>query len=267
MMRLHFPLLGACAALLAMNSACVSTQYASTPILTPLFEEKDEFTVNLQASSHGYSTSLDFQGAYALSDHWAVTAAFSRHRGFDDEGFDYSFDPGRWGMDGGELHLGGGYFNAVGSSGVFELYGGFNHLWASNRYIESSQSFFQAGGFFLQPSLGWNISDVFNVSFGTRLLHNNYYSVDYFPGYLDPIESSTLPWEALRSPTQAFFFEPHLTMRLGYQYLKFQAQVRAVAEVTGADIWYSPLSMSFGVVIDFKPRFGRQARAAEQPPR
>jgi hypothetical protein len=176
--------------------------YAASKINTPALEKKGDSRLNASFSfgnakgtGTGDSSSnlgFDVQGAYAVSNHFALMGSFYLRREADllNAGFyqDIDFDESYIRYRRHLLEGGIGYFTKVGKQTTFSVYGGaaFGKLsWNDKGFIDSNiySRFFRANvsKFFLQPGLtAFNRKNgSFDLSFRVTLLHAKTTGTDY----------------------------------------------------------------------------------------
>lgn len=88
--------------------------YAPAPANNPFFNEKGESKLTTtysesESSQYGYARGWDLQGAYALSNHWAVTASYFNRREMD-KVYSYGSDNTEVKYKRNLFGVGGGYF-------------------------------------------------------------------------------------------------------------------------------------------------------------
>ena len=210
--------------------SCTTYRYinSASPPNVPLFKEKGESKVTAYYSGEGgsditqkYAHGFDVHGAYALSNHWAVTAGYffrrekdyytTRNSIFDSSDVRYKRNI---------LDVGAGYFVFLDASkkisaniyagigeGNFSINdAGFNDSLAYNRFHNSSIT-----KWYIMPSLNFFSSQSFRFSFATKFSFVHYgkiqtsytgYELSYFG--LDKIANTTL-----------YFFEPAFSFQFG----------------------------------------------------
>jgi hypothetical protein len=184
--------------ILLLVSSC-SPEYIPNMTNTPMFEEKGELQSNLAVGVSG----TDLQLAYALTDKIGIMGNGS----FYDETSDTTEEFHKHNL----YELGVGYYDQVGNNLGYEIYAGMGtgkiKGYDENR-LDSPVSDASLLKFFIQPSAGFK-SDVFDLNLATRwaLLRT-----DYTEGSVE------------RDVALQPFFEPVLTGRLGFRYIKLVSQ-------------------------------------------
>lgn len=200
-----------------------SPEYIPNMANTPMFERKGEIQANLSGGVSG----TDIQLGYAVSDHIGLMANGS----FRDETSDTTDEFHKHNL----YEFGIGYYDQIGSHGKYEIFGGLGSG-SIKGYDESrlenpvgEANFFKL---FIQPSIGLT-SDVVDGSLATRwvLVRTDYTEGDY--------EGS--------SGFQPFF-EPVLTGRVGFKYIKLISQVGLSVPVKqDLPFDYQPFIINFGL--------------------
>lgn len=168
-------------------SSCTTSYryiYTATPPNNPYFTEKGESKVagyyskswNDGDVSTIRSGGWDFQGAYAISNHWAVTAGYLNRREID--GFSrYNDDSYTIRYKRNLFDIGTGYFLALDKNKkvTINLYGGVA-LGKFSFIDEDYDSFHQSSitKKYLQPSLNFMPTPNFRMSFGSRFSFVHY---------------------------------------------------------------------------------------------
>jgi hypothetical protein len=201
------------AVLIAVFASCTTTLYTSNTINAPLLKKKGEvqFTV----------TKNDAQGAVAVTDHVGIIA----------NGFYRNYQNKTTRHYGQLAELGiGRYRTMFADHMVFENYFGLGYgkIYKEQEFMRPDMSTyigsFKTNGakIFMQPSLGFT-SKIVDLAFTPRISMVKYmnFSSDIYPqdqlqnDYLTDNELTRLPY---------FLFDPAITLRVGYQYLKAQIQ-------------------------------------------
>lgn len=109
--------------------------------------------------------------------------------------------------------------------------------------------------FFLQPGIGFT-NEYFDIAFSSRLMVLNYSNIDT----LNYTTSMMVNQELLNIDQEPFvFIEPALTMRLGYKWVKFQAQMMYSYKYNSTPLNYMPFTMTVGVHFDLSSRFNKKS--------
>lgn len=145
-------------------SGCSKALYVPNNLNTPLFQKKEEFRFNVGMTANSPRANFDFQGAYAISDKFAVMAnssfmpnpTNSHHLIEGAFGVYSAFAPDQNGF-----HM-----------GRFETFGGYGFGWASeSENITELTGRYQRA--FLQPAVGFR-NEKFDVILATRVSAVNF---------------------------------------------------------------------------------------------
>ncbi len=215
--------------------------YRSTVVNTPLFQEKGSFQGSVHTGTHG----TDAQGAYAITDNVFVLANGSWFDSTDEnDTTDETYSKHSL------AELGAGYVHTFADQGVVEVAGGYgngkvkgyNSYWSDDADIVTGRMH----KLFFQPSIGAT-GDVGDVAFSPRLVWLDHYN----------IESNTDNKALANSKSFDAFFEPSITGRVGYKFVKFQAQLGLSLPVSSSSVPYDyqPLLFSIGVHFDLERNY------------
>lgn len=245
--------------------SCNRDIYVPNQVNAPLLKEKNEFKANLSLSN--------WQAAYAVSNNIAIMVNgqyVSRAFWFDN---DANGDDDELFVDkntrGGILEGGVGFFKALDTKqrAVFDVYAGYGN--GAFKTLEGAYSSAPDGTskldyqlrtqfhkFFVQPSFGLS-HKVVEAAFTPR------FSLVKFYG-------QTMGVKAFENDTQRRdnflrlgdnavpFFEPAFTVRVGYRYVKFHAQLMFSVPMndetySGYDVndYFQPVSFQTGVSLNF----------------
>ncbi|MBS1563876.1 MAG: outer membrane beta-barrel protein [Bacteroidetes bacterium] len=252
-------------------SSCVSVHhymYAPATPAAPMLNARGESCVKAMVSTGmhrqdtGYSNGYELQGAYAFTDHIAVTAGFSSRNEKDK----YSHTPGWFGpaYSAGIWYkrrttdIGLGYFTSIDSDDevFFDLYGGYGfgryHMHElgdqtgtyTDRYHSCSIS-----KIYLQPGVHFNISDMSQASLGVRFSTLSYHNIK--SDYTKEQEQSFGMYD-LRN-TVYTFLDPTFTVRLWVPHtpwIKLEMQASASCKLSNPGLDYRPITISAGLSFD-----------------
>ena len=223
--------------LLFTITSCTTTLYIPNGSNVPLLRENKELKVTVSSGNN-------LQAAYAVTDHVGLMANgfWTLSTGDDNE------IPGNRKGKGSLVELGAGYFSRF-SNMVLETYvgGGIGKLDYND--TENGKSYSSGGSrVFIQPNLGWT-SKYIDVAVSGRLSgvkYNNFLAEGYTPAELDQ--------EFLRKANVEdklwVFFEPAITLRGGYKYVKAQFQYGLSSKLTTGDLKFADTYSSIGLVFD-----------------
>jgi hypothetical protein len=198
--------------------------YIPNRVNTPLLSNSGEIQASVSTGISGF----DPQISYAITDHIGVMANGS----FADRSNDTT--------DNFHIHnffeLGGGYYDKLEDVGRYGLYGGFGFGNVETEFdndIFSKRTDANLLRYFIQPSIGV-VTDVFDASFATRVA----------------LVNTKIKDSELNNPKgNDLYFEPVLTTRLGYKYVKFLFQVGLSFRVMSSDLKpeYQPVILNLGL--------------------
>ncbi|MCW3101681.1 MAG: hypothetical protein JWO09_121 [Bacteroidetes bacterium] len=228
----------------ALFSSCSTNLYVPNTVNAPLLQEKGEIKANFDET--------DLQVAVAVTDHVGVMAN-GYYRTY--EGKEYFVHEGRMG------ELGLGYFTPLKNHLVFETYigGGMGSVNKKVTYTnydnaEVTNSFYAKGArAFIQPGIGYS-NKYFDAAFTPRVSVVKYSRFTYSGFGEEELARDYLDKGRLLDGYYTFA-EPAFTVRLGYKYLKLQAQYGLTMKLSGGDIRYQSTFGSIGVVLDIAKRF------------
>lgn len=225
----------------ALASSCSPKYYSPNAQNVPLITAKGQTNLTFA----GNSDQLNFQGAYGVTDAFAVKA---------DGGFfvPQNVDNG----DGGSgkfVELGGGYFKPVGTNFVFEAYGiaGFGSM--ENHFPSSVEANPQTSGkisanifrYGVQPNFGYK-SKYFSAAVSSRLVNLNYTNVQG-----DLIYNNENQVTYLTNNNSNFLIEPALTVKGGIEKVKLQVQLGRSFNVTNSNFKQDQGFLTIGLNFSF----------------
>lgn len=221
---------------------CNPIYYAPNSHNVPLLTEAAE--TNLTVA--GNADQVEFQGAYAFSDNFALQANGGLFIPQDDKNGN--------GGSGRFLEMGGGYLHPVDNNWVFEVYGlaGYgsveNHFRAGSpgpmapTTGDISASLFRWG---VQPNFGYK-SPYFIAAISTRLIHLNYHNIE------GNLVSENVDQVAFLSEHNTYFLaEPALTLRGGFEKVKLQLQLGVSYNITDSKFSQETNLMTIGLNFAF----------------
>jgi hypothetical protein len=240
---------------------CSCSHYYYVPNVqnVPLFREKNEYRLS---GSYGLGTEtgcLEFQGAYSLTGNLGVMTNFMSAKGVENS--EESWAKGTY------LDVAAGYYKPLLKSGVFEIYGGVggskqHHQYRSEMYDPGNPAYgnHDAGTsdvsfikLFIQPSIGMTFKG-FDFAFSTRF---NRLSFNKYDNQIDRI-SNEYEFDKLNETTQTknfLFFEPALTIRGGWKYLKVQLQGATASYLNNEHYNFDQYHLSLGLTVTIAKRY------------
>lgn len=205
--------------------------YTPNVVHAPLFSEQHDADVQIGMGTCGY----DAQAAYAPTDFLGVMVNSSfRNKDVSDTNYyhKHSF-----------IEAAVGYYGKINEAGRYECYVGYGNGSAQN-YNDFFNGYINGNynRFFIQPSIGAK-SDVFDGAFSLRIVYIDMYQISRNLGYN-------------RNQLSLFYFEPVITARVGYKFVKFFAQgglsIPYEHEVKYTD---SPFILNFGMNFSFSKSY------------
>lgn len=214
--------------LLSLLTACTTPRYiyAPAPPVNPFFTEKGESKVSAfytgGDSESGKNRGFDFQGAYAIGNHWALTASYSRRFEKDifNSGDSYEIKTKEIRYRRKQAELGVGCLVPVGIDKMFffTLYGGYGfgrykfEDYASNgttSYTRMHDS--HISKWYIQPAFNYTPGEMFRASITGKCSFVRYgnISTNYSNAELSDLGLDHLPGNTFS------FFEPTLALQFG----------------------------------------------------
>lgn len=240
---------------------CSCSHYYYVPNVqnVPLFREKNEYRFS-GAYGLGTETScMELQGAYSVTRNLGVMSNFMYAKGIDNH--EDSWAKGTY------LDAAIGYYKPLQKSGVFEIYGGVGgstqHHQYRNKNFDSSNpadnnpsagtsdvSFIKI---FVQPSIGMTFNG-FEFAFSTRF---NRLTFNKTGNHIDKLLNEH-EFDKLNTTAQTknfLFFEPALTIRGGWKYLKVQLQGATASYLNNEHYHFDQYHISIGLNVAIVKRY------------
>lgn len=223
-------------------TGCSPIYYAPNSSNVPLLSEAGE--TNLTVA--GNSDQVEFQGAYAVSDHFALMADGGLFIPGDDENGS--------GGSGKFLEIGAGYLKPLAGNWVFETYGlaGFGNFENHFRFDspgptnptvgDISASLFRWG---VQPNFGYK-SRYFSAAISSRLVNLIYHNIEG-----DLIFENVDQIEFLSDNKSYLLAEPALTIRGGFEKVKLQLQFGVSYNITDPEFSQETSFITVGLNFGF----------------
>ena len=186
-----------------------SPEYIPNMVNSPMFTNAGEFQATLATGT----SNLDGQVAFAVTDHIGIMANGSYGNETSDSSDQYhkhAFIEG-----------GGGYYDKFGEIGRYEIYGGYGfgrvEGYFENLFDENLTNA-HYNRFFIQPGIGIS-TGIYDGSFSPR-----FSMVQMNPKGI-----------TFENDNYKIFFEPVITSKVGFKYVKFVFQIGASLPVSGDD--------------------------------
>lgn len=222
---------------------CAHFYYLPGNVNVPLFTEKNEFNVSIARGGGSISSGTDVQTAISLTGNFAVMANYMSSN--------YSFkDPGDENVAKlNNFEGAAGYFKPFSRFWVFEIFGGLgagsehHEYYAFPEYTYRGKADMKFIKSFVQPSLGmtFNAMDIALTSGFTRLKFNN------INNYIDPNSQYYDEVESIAVNRESYLFEPAITVRTGWKFVKMQFQYLRSFNLTNDNLIFEPGKVSLGV--------------------
>jgi hypothetical protein len=218
---------------ICLLSSCSEVFYQSNAVNAPLLQEKGELKASISNNN--------VQGAYAATNHFALMA----------NGFWGKFE-GEKGLtqEGAMMELGLGYYLPFAEHFVFDVFGGagLGRVTQNKRDGNGVLKEFSATGnrYFFQPGVGY-VTPYWEVALSPRVSYckyNDHYSINYTDKEL--LDNNL----NLIDDTYFLFFEPALTAKVGYKWIKLQAQYGYTLNLNNQPFSFAKDFKTIGVVIN-----------------
>ncbi|MBN2214109.1 MAG: hypothetical protein JW723_07685 [Bacteroidales bacterium] len=221
---------------LTLLSSCTHYYYAPNMHNVPLFQQKEEFHLDLSGSLGNEFTGFEVQAAFSLTDNIGIMA-----NGFvvDRERDLYPDEYGR-----GHLIEGGaGAFVPLHTNIVFETYFGVGLGKVENGYDTGITSKLNLNRYFFQPSLGYT-SDLIDIAVSLRLSGLRYNDIR-LTGTLEQEDQDQI--RCISKNPFSVLVEPAITLRGGWEHVKFQLQLGFSGNETNRDLLQEHINLNFGL--------------------
>jgi hypothetical protein len=237
MKNLLFPVF----AILALSS-CTHSYYLPASPNVPLFQEKNEVRATGGIGLSERAKTMNAQVAYSITNHIAVGGTYMNAFGGTPE-------KSRSGK-GEYKDLALGYFYSAKNQFALEVFGGFAHCDQKHVYSEIEGSNLSFNKIFLQPSFGYsdNIIDVAMTPTLSRIQFNS------ISTNIKANNSEFLNLEHISNHRTSYLFEPTVTLRLGWKYVKLQGQMTFSKNLSRAALPYDEFHLNAGVSFAFAQR-------------
>lgn len=217
-------------------TGCGPIYYVPNTQNVPIMKEKGQMNLSLGFNGSEYTDGFELQGAYGLSDSWALQL----NTDWVNSSEDSSSGSGNF------VEIGGGYYKSLTKSVVFETYGllGYGSIDYKDYFIDNSNisaNFYRVG---IQPSISF-VGKYFNTSLSSRLATINYTNVS---------GTSIYDINYLTANNSFWLLEPALTLQGGSKNIKLQLQFQLSYNLTVPDFSqdYSLISLGLKVNLDTK---------------
>lgn len=216
--------------------SCTHYYYAPNMQNVPMLKEKKDTKLIVGIGGGDEFTSFEGQFATAVSDNIGIMGNFILGSGSDED------ESGRGSL----FEAGAGYFSPLGNNFRFEAFGGIGFGGITNDYGDG-KSKVNFSRIFIQPSFGY-VGRGFEAIVATRFANLKYSKIDH--GFSGPIYDLTY----IENNKSTILFEPSITLRSGWEHVKFQLQVVASENLSESDFPMERLNVSLGLLFDLSPK-------------
>lgn len=269
-----------CTAAVAVSS-CNKRIYVPNQVNVPLLKEKYEFK--------GSVTPTNLQTAFAITDNIAIMANGQYLWGFNYADPTNSYDEDGLFRDnntrGGLIEGAVGFFKPIGVSkkAVFDVYAGYgsgNFKTLTGNYKSDNDGtgninlndYVIKNRFskvFIQPSFGLS-HRVVEAAFSSRFSLINFYDSNIGVKAFENNEQEQTKFMRIHDKS-VVFYEPAFTVRVGYKYVKFQAQLQFSTPINSNSFYddtddhnfneyFQPVNFNMGVAINLAKWYNRTNR-------
>ena len=231
--------------------SCAHVYYLPGNPNVPLFTEKYEFHGSLSTGGGAITSGTDVQAALSLTNHIAVMTNFMSSKYSSNNSNNGNMSKGTY------FEGAAGYFKPFYEYGVFEIYGGVGtgsqhheyDAWPGNIYRgQADLSFAKA---FIQPSLGVTFN-AFDIALSSGFSRLNFKRMD---NSVDPNSMYYDDLDMIASNRISFLFEPAITVRGGWKFVKIQLQYLLSLNLTNNYLNFEPGKLSVGIYISLSKKY------------
>ncbi len=238
-------------------SSCKHTYYIPNTHNVPMFKEKNELRASISNGEAEHIKTLDFQGAYSITNHIALMGSYMEARGGN-----YSAGNGGKGTYS-DLAL--GYYRTVGENGVLEAFAGYGISHQQHRYNSKSPHVHNVSSmsymkYFIQPSIGITTKYI-DLAFSPRFSQVSFYN---FSTNLESSHDEYPYLDTLSRNRTSYLFEPAITIRGGWQYIKLQLQISDAKILSGRNLPFEKSIASIGFSFSLANRY-RNTKVRSSP--
>jgi hypothetical protein len=238
MKNLIFPVF----AILALSS-CTHHYYLPASPNVPLLKEKNEVHAVANMGTSEQLKSMQFQGAFGITNHVAVAGSFLTAEGGKHENF--NFGKGEYK----DISL--GYFHTCADQQiVFDVYAGFGTSFQTHQYSALESSRLTYHKIFVQPSCGFS-NHYIDFAFTPSIARMQFQNIST---NLNADHHEYLAIRGLMEKRTSYLFEPTLTMRCGWKYVKIQTQLTTSKNLTHPKLPFEDYQFNVGVSFAFAQR-------------
>jgi hypothetical protein len=236
--------------LLLALSSCSHYYYTPNSNNIPMFQEKNDLRLSIGTGGGSLSSlkTMQVQGAYSVTDHWALASNFmSVREGSKDEDTSSSWAKGKY-FEGAI-----GYYRSIHPKGVFEVFAGFgssnqHHQYEYNSY-NGGTSDLSFSKVFIQPSVGFTFK-YFDIGLAARISSLSFNKIN------DQMVQQHGEYDELQAIMQnrnSILLEPGLVMRTGWEYVKLQFQFGLCQNLSHPNLEFKNENMSLSLYLTLAP--------------
>jgi len=235
-------------------SSCTHYNYVPNMHNVPLFQQKEEFHLDLSGSVGNEFSAFEVQTGFSLGNNFAIIGNGFFHDA-DREMFNDEYCRGHI------IEGGAGAFVPMKDNMVFESYIGVGFGKIENGFDDDATTKLDFNRYFFQPSLGYT-SDFLDFAVSLRLSGLRYNDI-HFTGELNSDDQDQIMY-INRNPF-SILVEPALTLRAGWEHVKFQLQLGYSVNATNPDLLQEDLNASIGMYFTISDKYKNKKRLTSDP--
>ncbi|MFZ4399589.1 MAG: hypothetical protein ACOYO1_06120 [Bacteroidales bacterium] len=241
--------------LIFLFTGCGSVHYYwPTMQNVPLFKEKNEIKTSFGYSDYGELNDFGYLGgrcvdaAYSITDHIACQFVSGSKNNKVNSRDAYAE----------VIELSAGYYLRYREHLAFETFGGYSYgmVLGDDEFNKTKANF---NRIFIQPSIGF-ASDYLDIAFTPRFAKVDYTIKENTVYHLSPQNDIIINMDK----HSYYFFEPGITIRFGFKYVKFQYQYVAVQKLNKEELMFASsvnsISIQFTMPVKKKHTLSRRHR-------
>jgi hypothetical protein len=214
----------------------------------PMFREKGEVAISTSTATGGglfeNLSAFNLQAAAAFDKNIAVMANFVNVKSDADE---MEYESGY----GSGFELAAGYYRPLAKRGSFEVYAGGGTGRQHHEYGYNISSDMKMNRYFIQPGVGI-VFHGFEAGVSTRICYLTFRDIEK-NGQIPEYELQTL--DKLERNSGYLLFEPGLTLRGGWKYIKLQVQVGLSSSQGAKQASFDEGYAGIGLIVRIAERF------------
>ncbi len=228
-------------------NSCTHYYYIPNAQNVPLFREKNEFQGTLMVGGGNDISTAEVQAAYSITDNLALMTNFMSAKGGEKSNDE-------WGK-GSYIDGAIGYYKPFNEVLVAEVYAGLgtctqHHVYSTDNYKNGTAdlSFMK---YFLQPSIGATFK-AFDIAVSTRLSRLSFYDIE---NNITMDNQALYYVDTIAQNKTSYLFEPALTIRGGWKYVKLQLQFSSSKNLTHPNLRFEDSNVSLGLHFTIAKRY------------